>query len=227
MWYKTWYYDPLCVIRTLHLHSSNKSQLLIVHNWHEEISNKNIFSYIIIILEESQWYLMAIYITKNLLTMLFWEYRIKMSCNVHTENLQCFKQVEYYRVLFNLGNRIEKNSYKIKLLTKGGRKNIGPAFWAGQWPSLVCNAARWCAPLLTVVVSFSYVMSSPSSIFTPHILCLNLFSLKINSIWWLNNIHEEKKFEDIWGKKFTCEVILFSHNCIGMYIDTKSIRYDD
>jgi hypothetical protein len=63
-------------------------------------------------------------------------------------------------------------------LTKGGRKNNGPAFSAGQWPSRACKASKKWAALLNAVVAFSYVISSPSSIFTGGIVCLKFFSLK-------------------------------------------------
>ena len=63
-------------------------------------------------------------------------------------------------------------------LTKGGRKNNGPAFSAGQWPSLACRAEKKCAPLFIAVVAFSFVISLPSSTFTCAIVCLKSFSLK-------------------------------------------------
>ena len=63
-------------------------------------------------------------------------------------------------------------------LTKGGRKNNGPAFSAGQWPSLACKAEQKWTALLNVAVALSYVISSPSSIFTGGIVCLKFFSLK-------------------------------------------------
>jgi hypothetical protein len=64
----------------------------------------------------------------------------------------------------------------IKSLTKGGRKNNGPAFSAGQWPSLACKAEKKWTVLLNETVTFSYVISSPSSIFTGGIVCLKFFS---------------------------------------------------
>lgn len=64
------------------------------------------------------------------------------------------------------------------ILTKGGRKNNGPAFSAGQCPSLACKADRKQAALLNAVVAFSYEITSPSSTLTGGIVCLKLFSLK-------------------------------------------------
>ena len=64
-------------------------------------------------------------------------------------------------------------------LTRGGRKNNGPAFSASQWPSLAYRAEKKCALLLTAVVAVSFVISSPSSTFTCVIVCLKFFfSLK-------------------------------------------------
>lgn len=62
-------------------------------------------------------------------------------------------------------------------LTRGGRKNKGPAFSAGQCPSLACRAEKKWTALLNDVVAFSYVISSSSSIFTCGIVCLKFFSL--------------------------------------------------
>jgi hypothetical protein len=67
---------------------------------------------------------------------------------------------------------------KIMSLTKGGRKNNGPAFSAGQWPSLACKAEKKWTALFNESVAFSYVISSPSSIFTGGIVCLKFFSLR-------------------------------------------------
>ena len=64
-------------------------------------------------------------------------------------------------------------------LTRGGRKDNGPAFSASQWPSLAYRAEKKCALLLTAVVAVSFVISSPSSTFTCAIVCLKFFfSLK-------------------------------------------------
>jgi hypothetical protein len=63
-------------------------------------------------------------------------------------------------------------------LTKGGRKNNGPAFSAGQWPSLACKAEKKWTALLSATVTFSFVISSPSSTFTGGIVCLKFFSLR-------------------------------------------------
>ena len=68
-------------------------------------------------------------------------------------------------------------------LTRGGRKYNGPAFSAGQWPSLACKAEKKCAPLLTAVVAVSYVISSPSPTLTCGIVCLKFFSLKNCSLF--------------------------------------------
>ena len=65
-----------------------------------------------------------------------------------------------------------------KTLTKGGRKNKGSAFSAGQWPSLACKAEKKWTDLLSASVVFSYVITSPSSTFTGGIVCLNFFSLR-------------------------------------------------
>lgn len=64
------------------------------------------------------------------------------------------------------------------ILTKGGRKNNGSAFSAGQCPSLACKADRKWAALLNAVVAFSYEITSPSSTLTGGIVCLKFFSLK-------------------------------------------------
>ena len=66
----------------------------------------------------------------------------------------------------------------IMSLTKGGRKNNGPAFSAGQWPSLACKAEKKWTALLSAAVAFSFVISSPSSTFTGGIVCLKFFSLR-------------------------------------------------
>ena len=59
-------------------------------------------------------------------------------------------------------------------LANGGRRNNGPVFSAGQWPSLTYKAEEKCAALLIVVVAVSYVISSSFSTFTCLIVCLNL-----------------------------------------------------
>lgn len=69
-------------------------------------------------------------------------------------------------------------------LTRGGRKYNGPAFSAGQWPSLACKDEKKWAALRTAVVAVSYVISSPSSTFTCGIVCLKFFSLKNCRIKW-------------------------------------------
>jgi hypothetical protein len=63
-------------------------------------------------------------------------------------------------------------------LTKGGRKYNGPAFSAGQWPSLACKAEKKWTALPSAAVVFSYVISSPSSTFTGGIACLKFFSVR-------------------------------------------------
>jgi hypothetical protein len=76
------------------------------------------------------------------------------------------------------------------MLTKGGRKNKGPAFSAGQWPSLACRAEKKWTALFNAFVAFSYVISSPSSIITCGIFCLKFFSLRncnIHTSFWSKN----------------------------------------
>jgi lipid-A-disaccharide synthase-like uncharacterized protein len=65
---------------------------------------------------------------------------------------------------------------------------MGPAFSAGQWPSQDCKAAKKWTALLNALVAFSYVISSPSSIFTGGIVCLKFFSLRN-----YNHFHNERR----------------------------------
>ena len=63
-------------------------------------------------------------------------------------------------------------------ITRGGRKNNGPAFSAGQWPSLAWKAEKKCAPLLIAIMAVSFLIFSSSPTFTRGIVCLKFFSLK-------------------------------------------------
>ena len=60
-----------------------------------------------------------------------------------TVNSNCEDILEVYIYLtnYNDNNNIEKLIMTMMQLTKGGRKNNGPAFSAGQWPSQDCKAA--------------------------------------------------------------------------------------
>jgi hypothetical protein len=62
--------------------------------------------------------------------------------------------------------------------TNGGRKNKGPAFSAGQWPSLACNADKKLTPFLNAFVAISLVILLASSTFAGGITCSNFFSFK-------------------------------------------------
>lgn len=62
--------------------------------------------------------------------------------------------------------------------TSGGRKNKGPAFSAGQCPSLACNDDKKLTPLLNAFEAVSLVSFLASSTFTEGIACLNFFSFK-------------------------------------------------
>ena len=55
-------------------------------------------------------------------------------------NLEDILEVYIYLTNYNDNNNIEKLIMIMIELTKGGRKYNGPAFSAGQWPSLACKA---------------------------------------------------------------------------------------
>ena len=99
-------------------------------------------------------------------------------------------------------------------LTRGGRKYNGPAFSAGQWPSLACKAEKKCAPLLTAAVAVSYVISSPSPTFACDIVCLKFFALKnCRFFFWASEMGVSK--EQVYKKrkgKLTSIVNIYSYN---------------
>lgn len=72
----------------------------------------------------------------------------------------------------------QKGKEREKIMTRGGRKNKGPAFSAGQWPSLACKAENKWTPLLNAALAFSYVIFSFSTILIEAIFCLKFFSFK-------------------------------------------------
>ena len=97
--------------------------------------------------------------------------------NYSIKKYYCLKYIYIY--IYMIFIKVAKRVLMSTRLTRGGRKNNGPAFSAGQWPSLACRAEKKCALLLTAVVAVPFVISSPSSTFTCAIVCLKFFfSLK-------------------------------------------------
>ena len=89
-------------------------------------------------------------------------------------------------------------------LTKGGRKNNGPELSAGQWPSQDCKAVQKWTALLNVIVAFSDVISSPSSILTGGIVCLKFFSLKYCNHFNNSYVISQKNSQGIKTSTYIC-----------------------
>lgn len=96
--------------------------------------------------------LVTVYVTENFFTMFCWKNRVEMARNVKDHDLH--KNISPF-VYTNFASNMALTGDHYSRLTRGGRKNKGPAFSAGQWPSLACNAEKKWTALRSVAVVVS------------------------------------------------------------------------